>query len=61
MEAFDQKFDSAFKKNIVIVMLTSLDIDHAVKRAMDMPNVSDTAQKPLSDLQFRAIIKKHFY
>ena len=61
LEAFEQKFDSTLKKNIVIVMLTSLDIDHAVKRAMDMPNVSDTAQKPLSDLQFRALIKKHFY
>ena len=61
LEAFEQKFDSALKKNIVIVMLTSLDIDHAVQRAMDMPNVSDTAQKPLSDLQFRALIKKHFY
>ncbi|MEM1260093.1 MAG: response regulator [Bacteroidota bacterium] len=57
---FDKKFDADFKKHVTIVMLTSLDIEHAVKTAMNDPNVSDTEQKPLSDLKFRALINKHF-
>ncbi|MEO0573588.1 MAG: response regulator [Bacteroidota bacterium] len=57
---FDIKFNADFKKNVTIVMLTSLDIEHSIKKAIDNPNVSDTEQKPLSDLKFRALIKKHF-
>lgn len=57
---FDKKFDGDFKKNVTIVMLTSLDIDHSVRKAIENPNVTDTAQKPLSDLKFRALINKHF-
>lgn len=60
LTAFDKKFDADFKKDVVIVMLTSLDLERSVKQAMENPNVSDTAQKPLSDLKFRAIINKHF-
>jgi len=60
LEAFDQKFDTEFKKNVVIVMMTSLDLEQTVKRATDDPNISDTEQKPLSDLKFRALINKHF-
>jgi CheY-like chemotaxis protein len=60
LEAFDKKFDASFKKNVVIVMMTSLDLEQAVKKAMDDPNVSDTEQKPLSDLKFKALINKHF-
>ncbi|MGD1946250.1 MAG: response regulator [Croceivirga sp.] len=60
LEAFDEKFNDDFKKNVAIVMMTSLDIDKTTKKAIDHPNVSDTAQKPLSDLKFRALIKKHF-
>jgi len=60
LAAFEKKFDPDFKKGVVIVMLTSLDLERSVKRAMDDPNVSDTAQKPLSDLKFRALINKHF-
>jgi len=60
LAAFDKKFDDDFKKSVIIVMLTALDIEHAVKKAMDAPNVSDTEQKPLSDLKFRALINKHF-
>jgi len=60
LEAFDKKFDMEFKKNVVIVMMTSLDLEQTVKRATDDPNISDTEQKPLSDLKFRALINKHF-
>ena len=60
LEAFDEKFDATFKKNIKIVMLTSLDLERSVKKAMEAPNVADTAQKPLSDLKFRALLNKHF-
>lgn len=60
LEAFDKKFDDDFKKNVTIIMFTSLDIEDAIKKAMNDPNVSDTAQKPLSDLKFRALINKHF-
>jgi len=60
LEAFDEKFDASFKKNIKIVMLTSLDLERSVKKAMEAPNVADTAQKPLSDLKFRALLNKHF-
>ncbi len=57
---FNKKFDADFRQKVTIVMLTSLDIEHAVKKALDDPNVSDTEQKPLSDLKFRALINKHF-
>jgi CheY-like chemotaxis protein len=60
LEAFDKKFDSEFKKSVVIVMMTSLDLEQSVQRAIEDPNVSDTEQKPLSDLKFRALINKHF-
>ncbi len=60
LEAFDKKFDAAFKKEIVIVMMTSLDLEQSVRKAMDDPNVSDTEQKPLSDQKFRSLINKHF-
>lgn len=60
LEAFEKKFDHAIKKKITIIMLTSLDIEETVERAMSDPNVSDTAQKPLSDFKFRALISKHF-
>lgn len=61
LKRYSEKFDANFKKNVTIVMLTSLDVENAVKRAMADPNVSDTAQKPLSDLKFRALINKHFH
>ena len=60
LATYDKKFDAEFKKNITIVMMTSLDIEPTVKKALDDPNVSDTEQKPLSDLKFRALITKHF-
>lgn len=60
LEAFDKKFDQKFKKQVTIVMMTSLDIKTALEKAMSSPNVSDTAQKPLSDVKFRALMNKHF-
>ena len=60
LDAFDDKFQEDFKKKVVIIMLTSLDIDNSIRKAVDDPNVTDTAQKPLSDLKFRALINKYF-
>lgn len=60
LEAFDTKLEDKIKKKIVIVMLTAVDTDAVVAKAMENPNVSDTAQKPLSDLIFRTLINKHF-
>ena len=60
LETFNTKFDHAFRKKVVIVMLTALDTENAVNKAMSYPDVSDTAQKPLSDLKFKALIEKHF-
>lgn len=60
LSAFEEKIDTTTKENTTIVMLTSLDLDNSVQKAMNDPNVSDTEQKPLSDLKFRALISKHF-
>ncbi|MDT0607645.1 response regulator [Croceitalea rosinachiae] len=60
LEAFENKIDEKTKKKIVIVMLTAVDTDSVVAKAMENPNVSDTSQKPLSDLIFRTLIAKHF-
>lgn len=60
LKAFDEKLDDKIKKKIVVVMLTAVDTDAVVAKALEDPNVTDTAQKPLSDLIFRALINKHF-
>lgn len=60
LDAFDQQFDEDFKKNVVVVMLTALDTEETTALAMSNPNVTDTAQKPLSDLKFRVLINKYF-
>ncbi len=60
LDAFGQKFDTDFKDNVVIVMMTALDTKETTEMAMSNPEVTDTAQKPLSDLKFKAIINKHF-
>nr|WP_298998880.1 response regulator [uncultured Allomuricauda sp.] len=60
LDTYSQQFDSDFKKNIVVVMLTALDTKETTEMALAHPSVSDTAQKPLSDLKFKELIKKHF-
>lgn len=60
LDAFDKKFDEGFKEKIVVVMLTALDTEETTALALANPNVRDTAQKPLSDLKFKALIKKYF-
>ncbi|NQZ43630.1 MAG: response regulator [Flavobacteriaceae bacterium] len=60
LDAYEAKIDAGIKKKVVIVMLTALDTENIVAKAMAAPNVADTAQKPLSDLKFRALINKHF-
>lgn len=60
LDTFEKKFDDEFKKNVVVVMLTALDVKETTELALSNPNVTDTAQKPLSDLKFRVLINKHF-
>ncbi|PRX54802.1 response regulator receiver domain-containing protein [Flagellimonas meridianipacifica] len=60
LDTYTQQFNPEFKKNIVVVMLTALDTQETTEMAMAHPSVSDTAQKPLSDLKFKELIKKHF-
>lgn len=60
LETYEKKFDENFKKKIVVVMLTALDTEETTALAMSNPNVTDTAQKPLSDLKFRVLINKYF-
>lgn len=60
LDSYDQKFEQTFKEKVVIVMLTALDVEESTRLAMANPNVRDTAQKPLSDITFKALIKKHF-
>lgn len=60
LDAFETKIDEKIKKKIVIVMLTAVNTDVVVEKALKNPYVSDTAQKPLSDLIFRTLINKHF-
>ena len=60
LKAFGKRFSSEFRKKITVVMLTAMDTENAIQEAMTDPSVSDTAQKPLSDLKFEMLIKKHF-
>ncbi|UII79463.1 response regulator [Flagellimonas sp. CMM7] len=60
LDAFDKKFDEGFKEKIVVVMLTALDTEETTALALANPNVKGTGQKPLSDLKFKALIKKYF-
>lgn len=60
LDTFEKKFDEEFKKNVIVVMLTALDVKETTELALSNPNVTDTAQKPLSDLKFRVLINKHF-
>ncbi|GMN05138.1 response regulator [Croceitalea sp. MTPC5] len=57
---YEEKFDADFKEKNTVVMLTAVDTEKVVAKAMADPNVDDTAQKPLSDLTFRVLINKHF-
>lgn len=60
LDCFGRKFDEGFKKKVVVVMLTALDTEETTAMALSNPNVTDTAQKPLSDLKFRVLINKYF-
>ncbi|WP_168796409.1 response regulator [Flagellimonas onchidii] len=60
LDEFDKQFDEDFKKKVVVVMLTALDTEETTALALANPNVTDTAQKPLSDLKFRVLINKYF-
>ncbi len=60
LDTYENKFDENFRKNVVVVMLTALDTEEITALALANPNVTDTAQKPLSDLKFRVLINKYF-
>ena len=60
LEGFQNSFDESFQQKWTIIMLTAVNSEESISRARAHPCVSDTAQKPLSDLKFRALINKHF-
>lgn len=58
---FFNKFDEVVKSQTKIIMITPYDSPESRGKALQDPNVKDTAQKPLSDIKFRALINKHFF
>lgn len=60
LDTLENEFDKAIKDELTVVMLTALETEEAVGKALAHPCVADTAQKPLSDLKFRVIMNKHF-
>lgn len=60
LDVYSEKFDDKLKEDVVIVVLTGMDIeDHTW--AMTHPSVVEMVQKPLSDIKFRALVTKHFF
>lgn len=60
LDTLENEFDKAIKDQLTVVMLTAIETEEAVGKALAHPCVTDTAQKPLSDLKFRVIMNKHF-
>ncbi len=60
LDVFEEKFDENLKEKVVVIMLTALDTEQVTALALSNPNVRDTAQKPLSDIKFKALINKYF-
>ena len=60
LENYEKLFDDTVKSQITVVMVTALESDDVIQQAMEKPNVVDTVQKPMSDIKFRMLIKKHF-
>lgn len=60
LDLFQSDFDEIFKNKWTIVMLTAVNSEESTSRALAHSCVRDTAQKPLSDLKFRALINKYF-
>ena len=60
LDKYQTVFDESFQNKWTIVMLTAVNSEESTSRALSHPCVRDTAQKPLSDLKFRALINKYF-
>lgn len=60
LDAFQSSFPEETHSKWTIIMLTALNSEESTAQALSHPRVTDTAQKPLSDLKFRALINKHF-
>ena len=60
LDVYSEKFDDQLKEDVVIVVLTGMDLDDNVM-AMTHPSVVEMVQKPLSDIKFRALVTKHFF
>ena len=60
LDVYSEELDAQLKENIVIVVLTGMDLDENAM-AMTHPNVVEMVQKPLSDIKFRALVTKHFF
>lgn len=60
LEEFNARFDSKFKEQVTISILTGLDSDKIAKKAKANPLVVDTVEKPLSDAKFRELLTVHY-
>lgn len=60
LESFQSSFSEETHSKWTIIMITALNSEESTSQALAHPLVTDTAQKPLSDLKFRALINKHF-
>ncbi len=57
---FEQRFDTSFKEQVIISLLTGLDSDKISKKANANPLVENTIQKPLSEEKFRNLLTVHY-
>ncbi|MBO0323162.1 response regulator [Muricauda sp. CAU 1633] len=60
LDVYTEKFGDHLKEDVVIVVLTGMDLDDNAM-AMTHPSVVEMVQKPLSDIKFRALVTKHFF
>jgi CheY-like chemotaxis protein len=60
MESFEAIVPQIIKEQIKVVLVTISDDQEDKDRAKANKHVADFAQKPLSDMTFKALIKKHF-
>lgn len=56
LEEFKNRFDTKYKEQVTISILTGLDSERISKKAKNHPLVYNTIQKPLSDGKFKELI-----
>lgn len=60
LQAFDILFTKEEKDKIIIIVLTANSSEEVTYRALSHPQVRECLHKPLSDINFRKIIRTYF-